>query len=167
MANEITELWNRGRKNLPDTGVFLYEKILFMSSRLSQFSSDPSIPWSIISVPLKKVWEQYRIKQLEYLLPQYLWNVPILKHRVVHYVYFLTHVIIFALRIWSFLESENCSSAGISSTSLKPLISVTPSARVLHLKKQAKIVSEIRFLLYRCSSWTIACLLKRTCKAPF
>lgn len=36
--------------------------------------------------------------------------------------------------ISSFLESENWSSDGIWEASVKPLISISPSARVLHLK---------------------------------
>lgn len=66
------------------------------------------------------------------------------------------------LRISIFLESENWSSDGIWETSVKPLISINPSARVLHLNK-TKQKKTVNLVQYAHLPQNYTC--KRTCKA--
>lgn len=70
-----------------------------------------------------------------------------LEHRGGDYAGGNTHIMDLELRTSIFLESENWSSDGIWETSVKPLISINPSARGLHLKKKTKnkFVSEDTF----------------------
>lgn len=99
-----------------------------------------------------------RILMLQMFLPK-----AVQKHRAVCDAVVGTHIMVLVDMISIFLESENWSSAGICSTSVKPLISITPSTRVLHLKPKgpATIVSLSTFATVpRRHTW------KLTCRAP-
>lgn len=67
-------------------------------------------------------------------------HINALEHRGGDYAGGNTHIMGLEPRISIFLESENWSSDGIWETSVKPLISIKPSARGLQLKKTKKQV---------------------------
>lgn len=57
-SSKSTKLFVCSQVCLPEIVVDLKVKIFFMSSRLSNLSVDPSIPFSLSSMPLEKIEEK-------------------------------------------------------------------------------------------------------------